>query len=330
MKHITIVVPEGENNLSSIAGAYHILTRANTYWQQRHHEPRLCVELAGVSETNGFHDGLFSVRPHRHLQEITSTNLILIPSVNHRFEEALADNRQLTDWIRAHYSRGAEVASICTGAFLLAQTGLLDGKSCSTHWSFAAPFREMFPAVKLQTDLLITDECGLYTNGGAFSFLNLLLYLIEKYCDRQTAIYCSKVFQIEPDRHSQAPFMLFTGQQSHNDEVIRQAQLYIEHNLQARISISELSSRYALGRRTFDRRFQKATGNSPVEYLQRVRIEAAKKAFESGAKQVSEVMYDVGYTDAKAFREVFRKITGLSPLDYRQKYTSFHRNMLER
>jgi transcriptional regulator GlxA family with amidase domain len=174
--------------------------------------------------------------------------------------------------------------------------------------------------VEVKADQLITDEDGIYTNGGAYSFLNLIIYLVEKYYDRQTAIFCSKVFQIEMDRQSQSPFTIFTGQKMHGDEVVKKAQAFIESKLHEKISVEHLSSRFAVGRRNFDRRFIKATGNTPVEYAQRVKMEAAKKAFETTRKTVSEVMYDVGYSDAKAFREVFRKFTGVSPLVYRTKY----------
>jgi len=197
---------------------------------------------------------------------------------------------------------------------------LLEGRTCSTHWSVADNFRSMFPNVNLQTDKLITDENGIYTNGGAYSFLNLMIYLIEKKYDRQTAIYCSKVFQIEMDRYSQSEFIIFKGQKQHGDEMVMEAQIYIESMLHEKISVEQLSSRFAIGRRNFDRRFIKATGNTPLEYLQRVKIESAKRAFETSRKTINEVMYEVGYSDVKAFREVFRKITGMSPLEYRNKY----------
>jgi len=229
-------------------------------------------------------------------------------------------NAGLIDWIEKQYKHGAEIASICTGAFLLASSGLLDGKNCSTHWAVADNFRAMFPKVNLQTDKLITDENGIYTNGGAYSFLNLVIYLVEKYYDRQTAIFCSKVFQIEIDRQSQSAFTIFTGQKLHGDEMVKKAQAYIESKVDEKISVEDLSSRFAVGRRNFDRRFIKATGNTPVEYSQRVKIESAKKAFETSRKTINEVMYEVGYSDVKAFREVFRKITGMSPLEYRGKY----------
>lgn len=320
MKHLTILVPDGENNLSSIVGAYKIFTRANEHWKQSGRKELFAIQLAGISKQVDFYEGLFTVKPHTHISLIAKTNLIIIPSLNHNFLKAVKGNKELIDWIGNQYKAGAEVASICTGAFMLASSGILDGKNCSTHWAVADAFRNMFPNVHLETDKLITDENGIYTNGGAYSFLNLMLYLVEKYFDRPTAIFCSKVFQIEMDRDSQSAFTIFTGQKQHGDEVIKKAQDYIENRLDEKISIEYLSSKFAVGRRNFDRRFIKATGNTPIEYAQRVKIESAKKALETSRKTINEVMYDVGYSDVKAFREVFRKITGMSPLEYRGKY----------
>ena len=320
MKHLTILVPEGQNNLSSIVGAYKIFTRADAYWKETGRNELFTIQLAGLSKNVEFYEGLFTVKPHTNISAIEKTNLIIIPSLNHNYQNAVKGNKALIDWIEKQYKNGAEVASICTGAFMLASSGLLDGKSCSTHWTAADNCRRMFPKVNLQPDKLITDENGIYTNGGAYSFLNLMIYLVEKYYDRQTAIYCSKVFQIEMDRQSQSAFTIFTGQKQHGDEMVKNAQAYIESKLHEKISVEHLSARFAVGRRTFDRRFIKATGNTPVEYSQRVKIESAKKAFETSRKTIQEVMYEVGYSDVKAFREVFRKITGISPLEYKSKY----------
>jgi transcriptional regulator GlxA family with amidase domain len=323
MKHLTIIVPDEQSNLSSIAsivGAYEIFTRANEYWKETGRKEVFKIELAGISKSVEVYGGLFSVRPQLNISAIVKTNLIIIPSLIRDYEKVVSGNQLLIDWIEKQYKNDAEIATICTGAFLLASSGLLDGRSCSTHWSSENTFRTMFPKVKLQTEKLITDEHGIYTNGGAYSFLNLMVYLVEKYYDRQTAIYCSKIFQIELDRQSQSAFTIFTGQKSHGDEMVKKAQAYIEGNVHEKISVEHLSSRFAVGRRNFDRRFIKATGNTPVEYSQRVKIESAKKAFETSRKTINEVMYDVGYSDVKAFREVFRKITGMSPLEYRGKY----------
>ena len=321
MKHITILVPRGEgNNLSSIVGAYKILTRANAWWQENHGKQLYTIELAGISQQVKYYDGLFSVNPHKDVSAIARTNLVIIPSLNHDYDTTVQQNQPIADWIVKQYKNGAEIASICTGAFLLASTGLLDGRKCSTHWAASDSFRSRFPKISVQPDRLITAESGIYTNGGAYSFLNLVIYLVEKYFDRETAIFCSKVFQIEMDRSSQSAFIIFKGQKSHADQVVIEAQTYIEAHYDKKISIEDLSQRLSVGRRNFDRRFIKETGNTPLEYMQRVRIEQAKNNFEASRKTVNEVMYEVGYSDVKAFREVFRKVTGMSPLEYRTKY----------
>lgn len=323
MRHITIAVPDGQTNLSSVAcivGTYEIFSVANTYWKQLGRKELFRIELAGVSRIAEFDHGLMTLKPQVHISDIKKTDLVIIPSLVRDYETAMNGNKMLVEWIAHQYKEGAEIASMCTGTFMLASAGLLDGKNCSTHWSAADTFRSKFPKVNLQADKLITDEHGIYTNGGAYSFLNLVIYLVEKYYDRQTAIYCSKVFQVEMDRQSQSAFIIFKGQKLHGDEMVTEAQTYIESKLHEKISVEHLSSKFAVGRRNFDRRFIKATGNTPVEYSQRVKIEWAKKAFENTRKTINEVMYEVGYSDVKAFREMFKKFTGMSPLEYRSKY----------
>ena len=320
MKHFTILVPEGQNNLSSIVGAYKIFTRAIAYWKERGRRELFKIQLAGISKEVEFYEGLVTVKPLTRISAISKNNLIIIPSLNHNYQKTVKGNQLLIDWMEKQYKDGAEIASICTGAFLLASTGLLDGKTCSTHWSAPENFRTLFPKVNLKTDKLITDVNGIYTNGGAYSFLNLMIYLVEKYFDRQTAIICSKVFQIAMDRQSQSAFTIFTGQKLQGDEMLKKAQSYIEDKSDEKISVGHLFARYAVGRRNFDRRFIKAAGNTPVEYAQRVKMESSKMAFETSRKTINEVMYAVGYSDVKAFREVFRKIAGMSPLEYRARY----------
>jgi transcriptional regulator GlxA family with amidase domain len=212
------------------------------------------------------------------------------------------------------------VASLCIGAFFLAATGLLKGKQCATHWASANVFRNMYPDVNVVDDKIMTEEEGIYTSGGAYSYLNLLLYLIEKFAGRDMAIMASKLYMIDIDRNSQSPFIMFSGQKAHEDEPVKKAQDYIEKNFADKITIDQLASMLAIGRRNLERRFKKATSNTVVEYIQRVKMEAAKKELESARKNINEVMYEVGYSDNKAFRTTFKKITGLSPIQYRNKY----------
>lgn len=323
MKHITIIIPDGHTSLSSmtcIIGAYEIFTRANNYWVENGKQPLYEIEMAGVTPQTQFMKGLITLKTENNIADIKKTDLIIIPSLTNDYEENNEKNMVLVDWMIKQYDKGTEIASMCSGAFMLASTGLLDGKNCATHWCFADQFKKQFPKVNLQVEKLITDEDRIYTNGGGYSFLNLILYLVEKYYDRETAIYCSKVFQIEIDRQSQSAFIIFSGQKLHADEMVKKAQTYIENNMEGKISVEDLSSLFSIGRRNFDRRFIKATGNTPAEYTQRVKVEFAKKEIETTQKTINEIMYAVGYSDTKAFREVFRKNTGISPLEYRGRY----------
>jgi transcriptional regulator GlxA family with amidase domain len=319
MKHLSIIVPE-ESVPTSIVDPRYMFTAVNQFLMARGEEPLFKVQLVGLSKEVRLNNGIFSVHTDAVIDEIKHTDLILIPALSGDLTKALEINRSFVPWIIRHYSRGAEVASLCLGAFLLASTGLLNGKECSTHWLFAEEFRTMFPEVELIDGRIISEEQGIYSSGGAASYWNLLLHLVEKYSNREMAIHAAKYFAIEIDRKTQSPFIMFNGQKKHEDEPIKEAQEFIEKNVAAKISVEDLAGKFAIGRRHFVRRFKKATNNTPLEYIQRVKIEAAKKFLESSSKNVTEVMYDVGYNDTKAFRSIFKKITGMSPVDYRNKY----------
>jgi transcriptional regulator GlxA family with amidase domain len=282
--------------------------------------PAFNVQLVGLTKEVKLQGGVFSVHTDALLKDVTKTDLIIIPALSGELKSALAKNKEFVPWIISQHNTGAEVASLCIGAFLLASTGLLNGKECSSHWLTANEFRQMFPEVNLVDGRIVTEQGGLYSSGGATSYWNLLLHLVEKHAGREMAITAAKVFALEIDRTSQSPFAMFTGQKKHEDESVKQAQEFIENNLTEKITVDGLADKFAIGKRHFERRFKNATTNTPIEYLQRVRIEAAKKQLETSHKNVNEVMYDVGYIDIKAFRSVFKKITGLSPADYRNKY----------
>ncbi len=324
MKQLSILVPDEQTNMSTIAcivGAYQVFSEANNYSVKRGEKAIFKIELVGATKNNFLNNDLLSIKHQLTIRQIDKANLIIIPaSLIRSYETATVNNKLLIDWVAKQYKQGAEIASMCAGSFMLASSGILSGKTCSTHWALSQQFRELFPDVNLQTDQLITDENGIYTNGGAYSFLHLLMYLVEKFYDRQTLIHCAKYFQIDIDRNLQAEFSIFNGHKKHHDEEILKAQLFLEKNYQDKISIEKLSSDLSIGRRNFDRRFIKATGITPLDYLQRVKMEAAKKMFETTRKTVNEIMYEVGYNDSKAFREVFSRITGLSPLAYKTKY----------
>lgn len=319
MKNIAILVPE-RARLSSIEIPRHAFTEVNDISTAEGNPTLFNVQMVGLTKTVQINDGLYSIKMDALLKDVEKTDLVIVPAMQGNLKEALEQNVEFIPWIIKQYKAGAEVASLCVGAFLLAATGLLKGKQCSTHWRAANDFRTVFPEVNLVVDKILTDDKGIYSSGGAFSSSNLILYLIEKYAGREIAVRCSKMFQIDIERGSQSPFMMFRGLKEHDDEPVKKAQEFIETNFKEKITVDQLSEIFGIGRRTLERRFKKATFNSVVEYMQRVKIEAAKKQLETGRKTVNEVMYDVGYTDNKAFRDVFKKISGMSPIDYRNRY----------
>lgn len=313
------MVPKGAI-LGSLEGSRQLLTQVNEFYKAKGEAPVFKVELVGLSKETPVSNGLFTVNAHAVLSDVKKTDLIIIPALDGDIKQAIANNEEFIPWIIRQHKGGAEIASLCLGAFILASTGLVNGRKCATHWMAANTFRTMFPEVNLVTEKILTDEQGIYTSGGAFSYLNLILYLIEKYAGRDMAILSAKVFAIEIERDSQSPFMIFQGQKEHEDEPIKKAQEFIENNFQEKLTVDQLASMLAIGRRNLERRFKRATSNTVVEYIQRVKIEAAKISLESLRENVNEVMYNVGYSDPKAFRTTFKKITGLSPIEYRNKY----------
>jgi transcriptional regulator GlxA family with amidase domain len=320
MKNIAILVPQGAASVGCIEGSYIGFSRANEVLAQMGKQPLFQMTLVGLSKDAVRYDRFISIEPDITIQDDYQADLIIMPAVNGEWNEVIRINQNFFPWINAQYKNGAEVASLCVGAFLLAATGLLDGRKAATHWIGHNEFRKMFPNVELVAEGIITDERGVYSSGGATSFWNLIIYLIDKFAGRDVAIACAKIYEIEMGRTTQSPFVIFQGQKDHEDDAIRDAQAFIENNYSKKITVEDLAAKCALTRRTFERRFKRATSNTVVEYLQRVKIEAAKRSLEVGRKHVSEVMYDVGYTDTKAFRTTFKKITGLSPIDYRNKY----------
>ncbi len=322
MKRVSILVPETAV-IEAVADPHYMFNMVNQFLQSTGGEPLFEVQLVGVSKSMQLGGSLFTVNTDKLLSEVDETDLVVIPAISGDIGNALSQNEALLPWITKQYEQGAAIASLCLGAFILAATGLLNGKKCSTHWFAANEFRERFPDVELVDGSIITAESGLYSSGGANSYWKLLLYLVEKYTDRATAILASKYFAVDIDRESQSAFMIFEGQKNHQDQEILQAQAFIEGHFQDKLMVDELATRFNMGRRTFERRFRQATHHSVLDYIQRVKMEAAKQSFENSRNNINDVMYQVGYTDTKAFRTIFKKVTGLSPLAYRNKYSKF-------
>lgn len=325
MKRVYFIVPEGNLKPSSLFAAIEVFEKTNEFCKKNGRINFYDIKIVGVNLSQNLTNSRLVIKVSD-ISKLPNPHLIIIPGLHQDNDYTLKKNKVLLNWLTKQYSKGAEIASLCTGAFLLAATGLADGIECSTHWKAEQLFIEMYPAVKLRIDKIITDHKGVYTAGGATSSLNLLLYLVEKYNGREAAIYCAKVLQLDIERDNQSQFIIFDEQKNHDDEPIKRVQNFIEKNVDEKITVESLSSKFSISKRSLVRRFKKATNNPPIEYIQRIRIEAAKRKLEKNGKSVNEIMYEVGYTDVKAFRTIFRKITGISPIEYRNKFNRDYTN----
>ncbi len=323
MKHLSIIVPVGNVILDTIVGTLGLFRMANAHLKRigKVRENLFEIDLVGLSKEPVRYSNHFQVTPTKTIHEVKHTDLIIVSAISGNVEQELIKNLPFVDWIKKQrIENGAEIASLCKSAFILAETGLLNGKSCATHWTVHDDFKKRYPQVNLIPEKIISEDNGIYSSGGAYSFLNFVHYLIEKYYGRETAIWCSKVSEVDLDRSDQNQFIIFSGQKEHNDESIKKAQIFIEKHYEEKLNVEFLAKKFAISRRNFIRRFKKATFNTPLEYIQRVKVEAAKKSIESSTLNINQVMYNVGYNDEKAFRKTFKKYTGLSPLEYRRKY----------
>lgn len=321
MKHLSILALE-DATLNSIDSCYQILNRVNDFLKYQKKEPYYKVDIVGATSPARINKGLYTINVHATLNNTPNTDVIFVPIICSDFSATAKVNAPYRTWIMEQYNRGAEIVSLCVGSFLVASTGLLDNKRCSIHWAAKNEFQNAYPNVHLIDESIITDENGIYTCGGGYSFLNLILYVIEKHLGHEMAVLASKMFQIDIDRKTQNPFVIFMGQKRHDDPTILEAQDLIEKHPNLWITVEMICERVGMSRRTFERRFRKCTGNSVTEYIQRVKIEHAKKELEITSKTINEIIFNTGYNDVDAFRKVFKKFTDLSPLEYRRRYSS--------
>lgn len=319
-KHIAILALKNAN-YASIVDARAVFDKANALYKERFNQERFVIQVIGEAREISIEKGLITIRPDATVNEPIDSDLIIIPALRGDLLSSNHLNRYFVDWIIKKYRQNCEVASLCTGAFLLAFTGLLKGKKCTTHWNYANEFRFYNPDVTLVDEKIIVEHNGLYSSGGSNAYWNLLMFLVEKFTDREIAILVAKHFVVNLDKVAQTPFIIFNGLKNHQDLIILKAQDFIERSYQSKITVEQLAEVHHLTRRTFERRFKKATHCTVLEYLQKVRIEASKKALEAGRKPVEEIMADVGYADGQTFRALFKDITGITPLQYRERYS---------
>ena len=308
-----------DHRLLSVAAMLDVFETVNTFYEEEGKPHPFAIDLVCQEADN----------PRNYVGYIpknTSSddqyNLIFIPAFKGGvISESLHANTPWIPWLQQQYQKGAAIASYCTGAFLLAATGLLNNRPATTHINAWGSFARLFPKVQVQQKAVVTEKDRIYTSGGSTNSFHLMMLLLEIYCNREIAVKAAKIFSIDLDRNNQLYFGSFVPENNHGDELVKQAQEQIRKHFSSAATIEEIITEVPASRRNLARRFKQVTGITPIEYLQKTRIEAAKQLLETSKHSIMEVMLESGYNDLKTFRTLFKRNVGMTPKMYREKFS---------
>lgn len=308
---------------STALGPVEVFHSAGTLWSVLQGEPQsprfrvTTAALRGRRVVSPYGVGLVA---DAEMRDIRATNLIIVPSAGLELDAQLAAHRDMYPWLRRHAAKGAYIAGVCAGSAYLAEAGLLDDREATTHWASAEELRRRYPKVKWRPDKMITEDRRVLCSGGVYASMDLSLYLVEKFCGHETALQVAKSLVINMPRACQSGYAVLPLSRPHDDDSIRSAEVSIERNFKRALRVEDLARERHMSARNFIRRFKTATGRTPGDYLQATRIAVAKQLLESGARSVQTVCGAVGYEDAAFFRALFKRHTGMSPAEYRERF----------
>ena len=308
---------------STAVGPMEAFRHAGTLWNiltGKSQHPYFQVTTASADGHLVECDGPIYIKPMAAIRDVRKTDLIFIPTTGLGIDDVVERNAPVVPWLKRWHKRGAAIASVCSGVGLVAETGMLDGKRATTHWALAERFREKYPKVKWMPELMVTEDRGFFCGGGVHAALDLSLYLVEKFCGHEIALESSKALLIETPRAWQAGFAVIPLKTEHNDEAISLAQDWLHENFHRTFPLDAPARRVGMSLRNFVRRFKEATGDSPLAYLQKLRVAAAKRLLENDHRSMQEISDAVGYQDVAFFRSLFQRHTGVSPSAYREKF----------
>jgi transcriptional regulator GlxA family with amidase domain len=308
---------------STAIGPMEVFKHAGALWNYltgAKADPRFHVTTASADGRAVRCDGPIYIQPDTAITNIRKTELIFIPTTGVSVDNVVERNAAVVPWLRRWHKRGVPIASVCSGVGLVAATGLLDGKRATTHWGLAERFREKYPRVKWMPELMVTEDRDFYCGGGVHAALDLSLYLVEKFCGHDIALQTAKALLIETPRAWQAGFAVVPLKTEHSDDSISSAQQWLHENFHRTFPLEAPAHRVGMSLRNFVRRFKQATGDSPLIYLQKLRVAAAKRLLESDHRTMQEISDAVGYQDVAYFRQLFQRHTGASPSAYRKRF----------
>lgn len=326
MKHITLLAFENALG-SNVVGAMETFYMANMFHSKLQNNP----EETNIHFDIATHDGKdvhgFSGTPiiaTAAVSDIKSTDFIIISGVWKKIDEMLATNKETIPWLIEHHEKNVGILGFSTGVFLLAETGLLDGKEATTYWSYREQFKQKYPKVRLKSNKLITTADNLYCCTGVNSWIASLMHIIEITYGIEVAQQVEKYYLVDSTESLPISNLSFTGQMFHEDEKIKAVQKWIESNYTQNLVLEDIAARFGMSLRNLTRRFKSATGDSVLSYFHRYRIEVAKELLKTSSLTIQEISTQVGYEDIGYFYHVFKKQTSQTPKSYLKKRQSTH------
>lgn len=309
---------------SVLAGALDLFSFTGVSWQRfldQEVEPRFKVQIASLKGADIRCSNRLIMQAHCDIESVTDCDLLLIPTIGDSIDKVLAQNSDLLAHIKRLANTQADIASNCSGAFFLAKAGLLDGKTATTHWGYANKFAADYPLVDLQENQFVTQSGNIFCAAGGSAFYDLALLLIERYCGREISTQVAKTQIIDSKRGNQNSYTNVTLHKPHSDLLVKRVQAFIEDNFTQPIQVSSLAAMVNITPRTLNRRFQSCVAMRPIEYIQAVRIEQAKRLLESGEVSIKSLADRVGYNDISSFARLFKRATELTPKEYQNKFS---------
>jgi transcriptional regulator GlxA family with amidase domain len=306
---------------SMIVGVLDILSFANGHYQERNKKD--LFEVSIITETgqpaNGF--SKFPIQAQRSIKTKFEFDLLYIPGFVGELDTILLQQKKLIDWVKKQYQKSVTLAAACNGNFLLAETGALDKKKATTHWSLINTFKQRYEKITVEPEKILIDNGRVISAAGVTAYFNLAIFLVERYGSRDLALTSAKVFLVDSGRKIQTPYQMFHVTKNHGDEEIVQVQEWLEANFTRTVTLEKMTQVCNLTKKTLMRRFKSVTGDSPMSYLQKLRVENAKRMLESKKVAFNEITWRVGYNDISSFHKVFKSETGLTPIEYRSKFS---------
>jgi len=329
---VTVVILE-EGYASTAIAPIEIFHSAGVVWNWLHGDaerPRFRVRTASVDGRKVNAAGSLGLTPDCAINDIKHTDIVIIAAPGWDVLDHIAKNTALVPWVKKWHDRGAYIAGACTGVAYLAESGILDNRQATTHWGVAEIFRERYPKVRWRADQFVTEDGRIFCSGGVYASIDLSLYLVERFCGHEVALQCAKALLLSMPRGRQSGYSVVQLSRPHSDDKIRQTEEYLQQHYDSDVSIDSLAERVGMGPRNFIRRFKAATGRVPGAYIQTLRVSAAKELLENGTASIQAVSSKIGYDDIGFFRNLFKRHTGMTPGEYRDRFSqmTFNRGEL--